>query len=601
MYSEGLHGMRKLVTLTCTFAIMAGLSFAADQEARSPVEVPGPDELPAELLKVAEEFRAIRGWGDVPDYAATVQKQKAELPRFRERLDALDPSEWSVHAKIDYLLLRSEMDRLEFDLYVWRQTSRNPSFYVNQAIRNVGQLLTGARYMRGDVMPYSKERAQGILEALAETKQILAQGRRNLTEIVPELANIALRHPGGGYYTENGQLEFILKNYRKWAQKTAEHFPELEAALLVPASIEAAEHLFAFGEWLKENRSTMKGKYYIGKEALDWYTRHVLLQPYDSDQLKLMAEMERARAISYLQFEIQKNRHLPKIGPAKKIQEYIAWDDETALITRRWYTEHGHDILSDRNYIPDVRVESGEYLLPFGYLSFSYEEKPGIERVILVPDEHWRAIHSNMGFRTDPAALWGHEYWPGHVYERFVHGHNPDPIRRGHRDGAHSQGWCFYHEELPVALDFPYVRGPRGRELPFINMLQRAERISMGVDLLTGKITPDEAFVRFRKNVPPLGSGLGATREEAFEEMEGVLVRGLDHCQTGKLQVFKLLADRKMQLKEDFDLKHFHDQIITLGSVPLSLLRWQITGLDDEMEKFWSPVRLSSILGQSSN
>ena len=149
-----------------------------------------------------------------------------------------------------------------------------------------------------------------------------------------------------------------------------------------------------------------------------------------------------------------------------------------------------------------------------------------IERVILVPDDHWRAIYSNMGFRTEPAVLWGHEYWPGHVYERYVHRHNPAPVRRGHRDGAHSQGWCFYHEELPVALDFPFVRGPRGRELPFINMIQRAERISMGIDLLSGKITPDEAYKTFRKNVPPLGSGLGATREEAFEEVEGVLVRG---------------------------------------------------------------------------
>ncbi len=56
-----------------------------------------------------------------------------------------------------------------------------------------------------------------------------------------------------------------------------------------------------------------------------------------------------------------------------------------------------------------------------------------------------------------------------------------------------------------------------------------------------------------------------------------------------------------MQLKEDFDLKHFHDQITTLGSVPLSLLRWQITGLDDEMDKFWNPVRLFSILEPASN
>ena len=601
MFSARTARPSPLASFALAILTLMAASPGAAQETWSPVEVPGPDQLPQELLTLAEEFRAIVGWASgVPDYADRVRSQKEQLPRFRARLDAIDPSAWSVHARIDYLLLRSEMDRLDFDLRVWRQTSRNPSFYVNQAIRNVGRLLTGSRYMRGDAMPYTSERAQAILEALAQTEKTLAQGRENLTEMVPELADIALRHPGGGYYTEGGQLEYIVDNYRKWAEKTAEHFPEAEAAGLVASTAEAAEHLLAFAGWLEESREEMKGNYYIGKEALDWYTSHVLLQPYNTDQLRLMAEMERARAISYHQFEMQKNRHLPKIGPAEQIDEYIGWDNETALITRRWYTEHGHDILSDRNYIPDVRVESGEYLLPFGYLSFSYEDKP-IERVILVPDDHWRAIHSNMGFRTEPAVLWGHEYWPGHVYERYVHRHNPDPIRRGHRDGAHSQGWCFYHEELPVALDFPYVRGPRGRELPYINMIQRAERISMGIDLLSAKITPDEAFAQFRENVPPLGSGLGVTREEAFEEMEGVLVRGLDHCQTGKLQIFKLLADRKMQLKEDFDLKHFHDQIITLGSVPLALLRWQITGLDDEMDVFWNPVRLSSVLEASTN
>ena len=196
MCAKGLNWMRGLVTLAWTLAIIAGPSIIVGQEARSPVEVAGPDQLPADLLKLAEEFRAIRGWGSgVPDYAATVQKQKEQLAHFRARLDALDHSQWSVHAKIDYLLLRSEMDRLDFDLYVWRQTSRNPSFYVNQGIRNVGRLLTGSRYMRGDVMPYSKERAQAILKSLAETEKILAQGRRNLTEMVPELADIALRHP----------------------------------------------------------------------------------------------------------------------------------------------------------------------------------------------------------------------------------------------------------------------------------------------------------------------------------------------------------------------------------------------------------------------
>jgi len=596
----GLILSKALTPLMILLVFLAYLPLQGDESTKpwSPVEVPGPDKHPPELLKLTQEFRSLLGWGSgIPDYAGIVQKQKEQLPLFRARLDSLDITNWSVHCKVDYLLLRSEMDALEFDLYVWRPTSRNPSFYVDQAIANVRRHLVGGRYMgMPALMPYDKKRAKAILQALEETEKILSQGRKNLTEIVPELADIALRHPGGGYYTEGGQLKYSVENYKKWAEITAKHFPAEESKKLVPTAIKAAQYLVEFGRWLEQNRNNMPGKYFIEKETHDWYLRHVNLMPFDTDQIRLLAEMERARALSYLQFEMHKNRHLPKIEPAKTTKEYLAWDDETALILRRWYLENGEDLLSDRDYMAEIRSEEGLYLMPFGFIAFPYTEKPGVFRILVVPADHWRAVYSNMGFRTDPAVLHGHEYWPGHYYEGQVWRHSPCPIRQAHRDRHHIGSWCYWHEELPVALDFPFVRGPRGRELPYLPMLQRAERILTGSDLLLGKITPDEAFRLFQERNPPLGSGLGVTPEEAFEEMEGVLERGLDHCVTGKFQIFKALGDRKLQLKEKFSLKEFYDQFISLGPVPFSLLRWEILGLDDEVKMFFEPIRLSSVL-----
>jgi len=597
---KGITRATILTSFVLFIIVLAYLPLNGNEEIKvwSPVEVPGPDKHPSELLRLAQEFRSLLGWGSgVPDYGAVVQKQKELLPLFRERLDSLDITNWSVHCKVDYLLLRSEMDALEFDLYVWRPTSRNPSFYVDQAIANVGRHLVGGRFMgMPEMMPYDKKRANAILQALGDTEKILSRARKNLTEMVPELADIALRHPGGGYYTKGGQLEYIVDNYRKWAKITAKHFPPSEAKKLVPAAIKAAEHLLGFGKWLNQNRDKMDGKYYIDKDIYDWYLRHVNLMPFDLNQIRLLAEMERARALSYLQFEMHKNRHLPKIEPAKNTEEYLAWDDETTLILRRWYLENGEDLLSDRDYMADIRSEEGLYLMPFGFIAFPYREKLGIFRILVVPSDHWRAKYSNMGFRTDPAVLHGHEYWPGHYYEGQIWRHSPCPIRQGRRDRHHIGSWCYWHEELPVALDFPFVRGPRARELPYLNMLQRAERILTGSDLLLGKITPDEAFRLYQERTPPLGSGLGVTPEEAFEEMEGVLERGLDHCVTGKFQIFKALGDRKMQLKDKFSLKEFYDQFISLGPVPFSLLRWEILGLDDELKLLGEPIRLSSVL-----
>lgn len=569
--------------------------------------VPGQDQHPPELLKLAEEFRAIRRPdARIPDYDSFIQKQKNLLPGFRTRLDAIDLSGWDMHLRIDYLLLRAEMDSLEFDLYVWRQTERNPSFYVNQAIGNVERLLTGGRRM-GDnpvLMPYKKEHAQKILQALADTDKFLTPAKKHLSGFAPELADIALRHPGAGYYTEGGQLKYIIENYKKWAEVTAEYFPPEEAKKLVPAAIEAAERLLEFGRWLEENRDKMRGKYSVEKEAVNWYFRNVMLMPYTVDQILFMAKIERERAITYLQFELQKNRHLPKIKPAKTTREYLAWDDETSLILRRWYLENGENILGDQEYQSLIRSEEGYYLLPFGLIAFPKEAKPGVHRIVVVPADHWRAEYSNMGFRTDPAVLHGHEYWPGHTYEGKLHAHNPCPIRRGHRDGAHSEGWCFYNEEILCALDFPFIRGPRSRELVYTNMLQRAERRLLGLPLLLGEITPEEAFRSFMDRNPPLGSSLGVRPEEAYEEMEGFITSTgiLSHqCLVGKYQIFKLLADRKMQLKEDFVLKEFHDQFMKFGQIPISLLRWEMLGLDDEVKPLLKPERLSSILKKASN
>jgi hypothetical protein len=615
---EVLGKVRSLAASLLTLMAFIAVPFPCHGEHRGlpSQDVPGPEEHPPELLELAESFRALRGYssrrwepgeeGGVPDFAAIAHKQKEELERLRSRLDELDTTDWSVHYKIDTLLLRAEMDKLEWELYVIRQWSRNPSFYVDRAIGNVKRHLVGGRVLGVDptLMPYTKEQADAVLQALAETDQFLAQARRNLTEIVPELAEVAQRYPFAGWPLpggDSGHMKNIVDNYRRWAEVTAEYFPDPEAAELVPAAIEAGKRLLEFGRWLEQNREKMTGGYAIGKELGEWFLHHAYLIPYDYEHLELLAEMERARALSYLQFEIHKNRHLPPIGPAETASEYLAWDNETVLLLRRWYLEKGQDLLTDQDYQPLIRSEEGVFLPPLGTMAFPQEEKPSVSRVLVVPADHWAARGSSYGWWTDPGVLQGHEYWPGHTYEGYVHRHNPCPIRRAHRNSSHSEGWCFYNEELLVGLDFPFVRGPRARELVYINMLQRAERILIGLPLLSGEMSPEEAYHAFLERVPALGSGLGIPAEEAYMEVyKRVIWRGNDcfDALSGKVQLLRLLADRKMQLKDSFRLKDFHDEILSYGRIPFSLLRWEILGDDTEAQQFFESVRLSTVLSK---
>ena len=46
------------------------------------------------------------------------------------------------------------------------------------------------------------------------------------------------------------------------------------------------------------------------------------------------------------------------------------------------------------------------------------------------------------------------------------------------------------------------------------------------------------------------------------------------------------------QLGEKFNLKEFHDALLATGQIPISLARWEMTGRDDEAQRFLKPEPL---------
>jgi hypothetical protein len=71
--------------------------------------------------------------------------------------------------------------------------------------------------------------------------------------------------------------------------------------------------------------------------------------------------------------------------------------------------------------------------------------------------------------------------------------------------------------------------------------------------------------------------------------LEGNLVRFEQHLYlqqpgygisylAGKIEIEKLLADRQRQLDDQFTMKNFVDELDAAGLMPMSLLRWELTG-----------------------
>ncbi len=63
----------------------------------------------------------------------------------------------------------------------------------------------------------------------------------------------------------------------------------------------------------------------------------------------------------------------------------------------------------------------------------------------------------------------------------------------------------------------------------------------------------------------------------------------------GMLQIQRLLAERKRQLGNKFVLVTFHDSFIKAGRLPVSLIRREMTGLDDEVRRLWPRQRLEDM------
>jgi uncharacterized protein (DUF885 family) len=71
--------------------------------------------------------------------------------------------------------------------------------------------------------------------------------------------------------------------------------------------------------------------------------------------------------------------------------------------------------------------------------------------------------------------------------------------------------------------------------------------------------------------------------------LDGNLVRGEQHLYLqqpgygtsyiiGKIEIEKLLAERRQQLGEKFSMKQFMKEFDDAGLIPASLIRWELTG-----------------------
>tara|TARA_B100000949_G_scaffold172878_1_gene153452 strand:- start:165 stop:683 length:519 start_codon:yes stop_codon:yes gene_type:complete len=122
---------------------------------------------------------------------------------------------------------------------------------------------------------------------------------------------------------------------------------------------------------------------------------------------------------------------------------------------------------------------------------------------------------------------------------------------------------------------------PRARELIWILLAQRAARGLGGLRQHANVYTLQEA-AEFASEWTPRG----------FLPADGATIQGEEHFYLtqpgygtsyiiGKLEIEKLMAERAIQLGNEFTVKRFFNEFLDTGVIPVSLVRWQLTGKKD--------------------
>ncbi|MBD3348054.1 MAG: DUF885 family protein, partial [Candidatus Eisenbacteria bacterium] len=168
-----------------------------------------------------------------------------------------------------------------------------------------------------------------------------------------------------------------------------------------------------------------------------------------------------------------------------------------------------------------------------------------------------------------------HEGYPGHHLQLVRANGVPGKARRLARSNIFIEGWALYCEEMMREAGF--FEGASMRLMQLKATLWRSARVVVDVKLQTGEMTLAEAkeFMVTRAALP---------RDKAAAEVRRYAMHPTQPSSylLGKLTILDIRKRFEERAKDAFDLRGFHDQLLSIGSVPPSLAEAAL-GLRDDV------------------
>lgn len=521
-----------------------------------------------QFVALFDEFVKLRSVDEsdgLVDYSATtVAERLTRLRALQSRLNGFAVASWDRSKQVDFLAARAAMSEMEFVLSVQRPWARDPGFYVDPMLR-----------IAFSELPIPPESLPAFRTQLKQVVERAEAAKRNLeAPIVPadfvKLALFNLRNSDGVNhmhpYREQppagviGWYDDLLARAQKQQRSLV---PDIRRAK------QAAEDL---ERWLTERQSTMTAKAGFGERLFDWYLKNVKFIPYTSAQIEVLAQRELERTWAFLALEKYRNRDLPELTLPKTREEY---EERLASVDR--------DI---RKFLADGFLKVPSFIPPHPQLGFNV---PWIVRP--QGPNYWERIQYR-----DPSPDFWHAVIPGHRFDGVMMRQIRHPIRKHLREGSRSEGWALYLEEAPLQAGFyDLSKRDRTRELIYDFAIFRAARTVGDVKLQHNRATTAEIAQYWQKWTPYLDADVARVDAEIY--LRRPPGYGLGYT-IGGFQMYKLVGEMQHKNGDAFNLGQFHADFLAAGNIAIPLIRYEMTGYDDEVRGFWDHEPLQQALSR---
>lgn len=491
----------------------------------------------------------------------------AELRKFLTRLSqAASHNELSVDDKLDCQILYGH---LRAEIYVeenYRRWERDPSMPLQLAL--YGCYLLVLR----DFAPI-EERIRSLTARLQAVPQLLSEavGNYRRERDVPVV------------WAEMGEEMAIaaITFFSQTIPSIGNMAPALKEPLL-KASESAAIACAGYLAFLKEeltNRS--RGTYALGAEGFDLLLKNLHGLSCTGNELQQIGSDVIDDTLS------QMNKLASRINPKGTLEQVIATlkgsTCQDSVLTGYYQTlvarARQHVIDNDLVTIPrDDKLDFVDTPLfarstyPFAaYLPAApfASDQQGFFWVTPIeagssPEAELEQRKGHNQYQAMLVAL--HEAYPGHHLQIYYANRVTSKVRKLFDTPIFIEGWALYCEQM--MNETGYYPDDESRLMQLNGQLWRACRVVIDVGLHNGRMTFSDA-VSMLVDTAAIGRGSAVAEVKRYcqsptQPMSYII---------GKIEILKLREEYRKMMKDQFQLKNFHDRLLSYGSIPVSMVR----------------------------